>query len=115
MRQRPMAFTKAALVSATSQSKRRVQNLLDRANKIQNDTDKELRLEHQLCKACFYFTGIGGAAMTNRECAGCGKDQLYGSTNTDALCMDCATKHSLCKHCGSDLEMREGRRNWPDL
>jgi len=113
VRQRPMAFNRATLTAATAQSKRRVEDTLARAERIKNDTDKAERLEAQLCKACFYFTGIGGAAMTARECAGCGEDQLYGSTNTDALCMSCASEHSLCKHCGGDLEMREGRRNWP--
>lgn len=115
MRQRPMNFTKSALVSATSKSKQRVEDALARAERIKNDSDMGDRMKAQLCKACFYFTGIGGSAMTNRECAGCGTDQMYGSTNTDALCMDCAMTHSLCKHCGGDFEMRVGRRIWPAL
>lgn len=85
----------------------------DRADRIKDDTEKQDRKKAQQCKACYYFTGLGGAAVTNRECAGCGEDQTYGSTNTDALCLPCAAEHKLCKHCGGDLEMRPGRRNWP--
>lgn len=115
MRQFPMSFTKSALVSATSRSKERVEDTLALAERIKSDLDMDERKKAQLCKACFYFTALGGSRITSRECAGCGKDQVYGSTNTDALCMDCARKHSLCKHCGGDLEMRVKRRNWPTV
>jgi len=44
----------------------------------------------------------------------CGKDQLYGNTRTDALCLECAQETMLCKHCGGDRELRTERRDWPD-
>ena len=41
-------------------------------------------------------------------------DVMYSSTNTDRLCMDCAKKHHLCKHCGGDISMRARRKDWPE-
>ena len=78
------------------------------------DARKNERLKRHECKACFYASRIGGAAMTTRPCMSCGSEEMYGSTATDVLCMDCATKHGLCKHCGGDLEMRTRRKDWPE-
>lgn len=113
MHQRPLLMNKANMVAATEWAKRHVQHVLDRAREIAEDTRKEERLKRHECKACFYSSRIGGAAMTTRPCMCCGKELMHSSTATDVLCLDCARQHSLCKHCGGDLEMRAGRRNWP--
>lgn len=84
------------------------------AEEVTNDARKNERLKRHECKACFYASRIGGAAMTTRPCMSCGSEEMYGSTATDVLCMDCATKHGLCKHCGGDLEMRTRRKDWPE-
>lgn len=108
-------FTVASMVNATCLSAMYVDETLKRVTALQNDSEQEQRLRAHFCKSCFYvLSAIGGAAMTTQPCACCGKDQLYGSTYTDALCLDCAKEHTLCKHCGGDLDMRERRRKWPE-
>ncbi|OZB98106.1 hypothetical protein [Paenibacillus sp. XY044] len=36
-------------------------------------------------------SGVGGCAMTEFECKFCGKEELWGNTNTPGICKDCAT------------------------
>ena len=91
---------------ATKRSIAKINSLMERVIKITNDVDSEKRLENRYCLACHYFDRIGGAAMTTRSCMSCGVDVVYGSTNTDALCMECAVKHKLCKHCGGDIDLK---------
>jgi ribosomal protein S27E len=115
MRHRKGNLARATIAGASSTAKRRVTYHLALAERIRSDSEKKDRIEACLCKACHYFSQLGGAAITNRECAGCGKDQTFGSTATDALCLDCANTHSLCKRCGGDREMRVKRNTWPDM
>lgn len=113
MEQKARPFTRAAMASATTMAAMRVNDTIMLATKLQMDSEREARLKAHKCKGCFYYSRLGGAAMTTRPCACCGKPQQYSSTATDALCADCAETHHLCKGCGGDLEMRTGRRNWP--
>ena len=106
-------FDRYLLVSRTEMARRRVDGAIQLARDLGNDSDKEARILKQRCKACHYFSRMAGQAFTSQPCAACGTSQTYSSTNTDVLCMDCAKRHDLCKHCGGDLEMRAGRRNWP--
>ena len=103
----------ATLISSTSLSKRRVEAALKLAEQFREDPQKAERLTACLCIPCFYSSSWGGAAITQEPCMCCGAVQMYGSTNTDALCMDCAQEAHLCKHCGGDVELRTGRKNWP--
>lgn len=113
MEQRPVVMNIANMTAATERAKRRVADVQRLADDMKNDPRKDERLAQHECKACFYSSRIGGAAMTTRPCMSCGKVEMYGSTATDVLCMDCAKKHALCKHCGGDLNMKAGRKNWP--
>ena len=70
------------------------------------DARKDERIEAQHCRVCHYLGGIGGQAMTHCNCKICDKDMCFGSTNVDDLCIDCAKKHRLCKHCGCDMELK---------
>lgn len=115
VRQPRSKLNRMSVVTASGRAKERVTDTIERARKLEEDPDKKLRLERQMCKACYYFTHLGGAAMTNRECAGCGKDELYASTATEALCLDCAGKFELCKRCGGDIDMGVNRRKWPEF
>jgi ribosomal protein S27E len=114
MEQRPIALNKGNMIGASERAKARVKSWMQLADDVIEDTEKSERLNRHECKACFYSSRIGGAAMTYRPCMSCGTSVLYGSTNTDVLCMDCAKQHSLCKHCGGDLEMRTRRKDWPE-
>lgn len=102
------------MIGATERAKARVKGWADLAEEVASDARKAERLKRHECKACFYSSRIGGAAMTTRSCMSCGSDEMYGSTATDVLCMVCATKHELCRHCGGDLEMRTRRKDWPE-
>lgn len=106
-------FDRYLMVSNTTRARRRVDDAIELAQRLIDDTDKSARLKAQLCQACHYFSRMAGAACTAQPCACCASPQMYGSTATDVLCNPCAKEHSLCKHCGGDLEMRVGRRKWP--
>lgn len=107
-------MTKERMKNNTHFSKQYVEAVLKQATQILEDSSKKERIAKSLCKACFYRGGrVGGAAITERPCMSCGETQVYGSTATDALCLDCAKEHSLCKNCGGDREMRERRKDWP--
>lgn len=97
----------------THQTKARMDGFLDLAQKFQNDPQKAERIVACLCRLCFYDSRFGGAAITDEPCMSCGKPQTYGSTSTDALCLECAQETGLCKHCGGDRELRVNCRNWP--
>lgn len=114
MKRQPKVMNKGNMIGATGRAKDYVQRMIEDAKEIEDDTRRKERIEAHECKACFYSSRIGGAAMTSQACMSCGTDQMYGSTNTDALCMTCAMEHVLCKHCGGDLEMRTRRRVWPE-
>lgn len=113
MEQRPQAMSKSHMIGATERAKQRVKSWLDLAAEVQADARKTARLAALECKACFYASRIGGAAMTCRACMSCGSREVYGSTNTDVLCAPCATAGDLCKHCGGDRELRSRRKTWP--
>ena len=115
MQQKPDKMEKHRMINATHTAKQWVDRAIERAYALEYDTDKENRIEKQLCKSCYYLSsGLGGHAFTNKPCMSCGEVQVYGSTYTDALCLICAQKHSICKHCSGDLEMRTKRRKWPE-
>ena len=107
-------MNKGNMIGATERAKARVKSWADLAAEVESDARKADRLKRHECKACFYASRMGGAAMTTRPCMSCGSEEMYGSTNTDVLCMGCATTHGLCKHCGGDLEMRARRKDWPE-
>lgn len=89
-------------------SKERIESSL----RFMADKEKKERVAKGECAFCFYMRNerIGGAAMTSRPCGVCGKDQMYGSTNTDEICLDCSKEHQLCKYCGGDIHMRARRK-----
>jgi hypothetical protein len=113
MNQKPLAMNAANMLRATYTAKNRVDHVVDLAEKMTTDPDKGKRVKANVCRACYYSSAIGGAAITTRPCMCCAEDQTYGSTNTDVLCLTCAKKHRLCKHCGGDIDIRVRRREWP--
>lgn len=85
----------------------------ERILKLEHDPEKHNRVQSCLCRMCYYGSRIGGHAITVEPCMCCGEEQTYGSTNTDALCLNCAKTTGLCKHCGADIELRVRRQKWP--
>ena len=96
--------------------RKQVHDLQQRAENMEQDPDRHDRTEVQyLCVYCYYsWGGMAGAAMTESFCGLCETRLISGSTNTNCLCPACAKQHSLCRHCGSDMELRETRRTWED-
>lgn len=114
MKRLPRIMNRANMTSATYFSIQHRDRALRLAEHLRDDPSKDKRIAAGLCVVCFYADGrIGGAAMTSQPCGACGEVQQYGNTCTDALCLACATKHNLCKHCGGDSELRPRRRDWP--
>jgi len=87
---------------------------IDKTRKHFNeDPHRERRTAQHRCLPCFYIPRLAGAAMTSRECGLCGKDQMFSSTSTDVVCVDCAKTHGLCAHCGADIEGNTARVDYP--
>ena len=95
-----------------NQHKYHIDGMRIRLEDFDRDSDKKARLEAQECKYCWYINTqrLGGAAITNTNCSVCGKEMVFGSTNVDKVCKECAKEHELCKHCGTDLNMRVRRK-----
>lgn len=72
--------------------------------------DHTARREAQECVMCFGESRIGGAALTARQCAHCDATLYSGNTNVDVLCVDCARRAQLCKHCGADIDLKNRRK-----
>lgn len=72
--------------------------------KIENDPEKEERLNQQVCKICFYSSLAAFCAMTYANCGVCNNETLYSSSDFDKLCQRCATMHEACKHCGGEMD-----------
>jgi hypothetical protein len=115
MIRRPPRIDRSYMTHKSSMAAARVADAMKLARDLEADAEKQRRLKALECKACFYFSRIGGAAITEQPCAACAKPQVYANTNTDILCRECASEHKLCKHCGGDIDMRERRRLWPDF
>ena len=71
------------------------------------DKSRKYRLEEGLCKYCYYIMRGGtfaGQMITHANCHECGKEMVFPTTMTDALCLECAKKLNLCKHCGATMD-----------
>ena len=95
----------------TERGKDRVSYYRSMLKKIDEDKEKERRLEQSECFLCFYEKSrIGGSACTQVQCAFCNKVLSSGTTNIDKMCVDCAKKAGLCKHCGADVNLKNRRK-----
>lgn len=102
---------------ANHDADRRCKEVLELAFVIIDDIDSTNRLKAQYCQACFYLKqsnlGVADATVTEVECGLCDTIETYEDTNTDVICMECASDHSLCKKCGGDINMDRLRESWP--
>lgn len=86
----------------------RIQNIrLTEIKKIIADDKKDIRQTEKLCIFCYYTSVIAGDAFTNSKCFRCNIEMTFSSTSTDKYCLNCATIHNLCKHCGADINLTE--------
>lgn len=99
------------IVNGTHFARKRMDKTISLADKFKNDPDKKERHKKQECPVCFYIDSrIGGAMMTTVICATCDEVMRFSSTNTDLLCLKCAKRMGLCKHCGSDVDVKKRRK-----
>lgn len=80
---------------------------------LSEDLEKYQRHQEQSCQVCYYKTTVSGQAMTPYNCIMCKVKLMHRNTNVDRLCMDCAKKNRLCKHCGADINLNLRRKKWP--
>lgn len=111
---KPMPFKAATLLAATARARNSIIQVSELAKAFEEDAHKGIRFLKSECKVCFYTHKIGAQAFTTRECACCGVDQVYGHSATDVLCVECSVKHSLCKHCGGDIDLQLDR-DWEEI
>lgn len=105
-------LTKQDVIIKTYDIKNRVIEYIKKAEKYQTDPDKVKRVNTQKCIYCYYTPSIAGQAFTTSKCKICNNDILNSTTNYDMICINCAKEHSLCKKCGSDLELRTKRKKF---
>lgn len=75
-----------------------------------NDPKRDERREAQLCVLCYYDSRFAGQAFTQSECAKCQREMHFHTTSQDYYCQACAKEHRLCKHCGSDVELKDRKK-----
>jgi len=83
---------------------------LEWAKRLIEDAEKDERKQKQECVVCYFSKRVGGAMTTKVECAYCDRVMTFGNTCTDVMCIDCARKRRLCKHCGADIELKNRRK-----
>ena len=98
--------------STTDRNNHQIERAIETAERLKADTDRQDRLSALECKCCHYihWSRMGGAAITETNCAYCQKSMTFGSTAVDYLCKDCAKELGLCKQCGGDLEGKIRRK-----
>lgn len=111
MRRPKRVIDAASVYNATAQAKHYIGKCRSTLRRIDEDPDREKRLKRQECGFCHYMAGkIGGAAVTTAPCGICDRQVSSGNTCIAALCLDCAKRLGLCKHCGGDIEMKHRRK-----
>lgn len=106
----------AARVSrATARAAALQRETIQRIARLEADESVEKREQQGLCRTCFYLRTprLGSAAITQQPCGLCEDLQTYSSTATDILCLPCALEHALCKQCGADRNLNNGRHFHP--
>lgn len=78
--------------------------ILNYADKIKNDNEKEKRRDLQLCTVCMYEEKGAFQAITNKQCAKCGEEMVFPSTHTHILCITCAKGTNSCRHCEAEMD-----------
>ena len=95
--------------------KHRIEYYREWLAKIDADAEKKDRHAEQECVLCWKASAMAGAAMTSRQCGLCDEMLRCSNTNVDLLCVSCAKKANLCKHCGADIDLKNRRkRNLPE-
>ena len=105
---------RASIERTTNEVASYVHALIERAEAMKSDDDREIRLEEvSECVYCYVPYGPcrqGGTKTTHRECGLCSTILHSSDTSCDVLCIECARKNDLCKHCGGDVDLKVRRK-----
>jgi len=112
MNKLPIKFNRAIYTSITNTNKRQMRDIIDKADKLKKDLEKNERLKSQECSVCFYIKGrVSGATTTETQCGICSDKITHNNTAVDCICKKCSSEHDICVHCGGDLNNKV-RRNY---
>lgn len=100
-------ITPDSIKDDSARAQQQIEETILAAERLKSDIDQTTRLSEKKCRRCYYLrkVRIGGAAITERDCGSCGVTMTFGSTATDVICKNCATKLELCMQCGSRLDV----------
>lgn len=102
-----MGYDKAMTQFRTSQALQSIEDAQRRAARLLLDPTPDERKASQMCRLCYYSSGM--SVPGEYVCGVCAK-QVGSSGRSRSTCNACADAHDLCKVCGADRELREGRR-----
>lgn len=108
-----MSKKKIDLVSvewANGRQLNRIDHALKLVEKINTDPHRKERLKESECLLCYKESRVSCAACSDRPCGICEKRLTAGNTDVDVLCLECAKKSKLCKHCGADIDYKNRRK-----
>jgi len=92
--------------------KEQVKDYIDLGNNLEKDYSKKLRRRASLCLVCYYKKrGAHTNSSVRVQCQVCEEKMVFGNSDTDKICQPCANKNYLCKHCGSDVDLKGMRKN----
>lgn len=74
------------------------------------DRAHDIRVDNNVCQLCYYTSRQATNMSVRTNCQLCEVDMLFGNSNTNKLCKDCAIKYRLCKRCGGDMELKDRRK-----
>lgn len=77
---------------------------LEIENNILNDPEKTIRIKEPKCKECYYSQYFGFSAMTKSRCKNCNKMMMFGNSDVNFYCEECAFLLNKCKHCGKNMD-----------
>lgn len=61
----------------------------------------DIKVKAKTCKAC--RDRVCMPAFSSGFCVRCNTVVLCVNTPADAVCINCAEKHNLCRHCGKEF------------
>lgn len=104
---------RASIERTTNEVASYVRALIERAEAIKDDAERHHRWDVSECVYCYgpYGADRQGSTCTVRmECGLCDKIVAFATSNFDLLCVECARKNGLCKHCGGDVDLKVRRK-----
>lgn len=100
-----MPINEKVIQHATTSAHLMIQEALNRAERLREDTYKDRRTALQECRSCHYVRGarIAGQAFRAFFCEVCREEHMHPNTNVPKLCKGCAEKQNICCRCLGEM------------